>query len=305
MKQRIYIITGPTAAGKTDISLSIAKKINGEIISADSMQIYKELNIGTAKIKENEMEGITHHLIDFIRVDEDYSVAKFQRQAKEIVSDIISRGKTPMLVGGTGLYINSIIYDLDFSNTKSNTSLRKELSELSNEKLYEMLKEKDPASAERIHLNDTKRLIRRLEILNSGGEETGEYNFRKVSSSYDAVMIGITMNRDKLYENINKRVDIMISNGLLEEAKVLYEKYGEKLYDLKVIGYKELIEYFKGMTDVNTAIETIKRNTRRFAKRQLTWFNREKDIKWFNKSEYDSYELFKDDVLSYIKNKEN
>ena len=302
MKDKIIIIAGPTASGKTELSLKISKAFNGEIISADSMQIYKQLEIGTAKITKDEMQGIPHHMVSCMDICDDFSVSLYQKQALACCRDIISRGKTPIFAGGTGLYINSILYDLDFTDAKPDTSYRQELEKYDAKALHYMLKEADEASAQRIHPNDKKRIIRRLEIIKNG--ESEEYDFRKKSARFNAAFVGITMDRSVLYDRINRRVDIMMEKGLEKEAKTLYDNYGSALISMQAIGYKELIEYFNGKISLFEAVEKIKQNSRRYAKRQLTWLRREEDICWFDKTKYsyDDEKMFLD-IKNFINKK--
>ncbi len=296
--KRVIIITGPTASGKTELSIEIAKRINGEIISADSMQIYREMNIGTAKPTEAEMQGIPHYMIDEVSIGTPYSVALYQKKAFECIEDILSRGKTPIVVGGTGLYINSLLYNLDFTKTTKNDKLRTELETLPSEELHRKLKELDETAAQRIHPNDKKRIIRRIEILKSGIKE--DYNFREKNTSYDFLVIGIWMDRKELYERTNRRVDIMIGRGLAWEVAEIYKKYPVNLIALQAIGYKEIIEYLEGRCTLAGAIDNIKKNTRRFAKRQLTWFNNEERLIWFDKNRYQNTEEMLYDIIKKI-----
>jgi len=299
MKKNVIIIAGPTACGKTKFSVEAAKKFGGEIISSDSMQIYKKMDIGTAKVTIDEMQGIRHHLLDIVCPDEDYSVANFQKDAKEAINDIISRGKIPVVVGGTGLYIHSLICDVDFTQTKGDNSFRDSLNEKSCEELYEMLLSLDKDAAERIHKNDKKRLIRRLEILNDP-ENSKDFDFRKPNDEYNFINICLDMPRDILYDRINKRVDLMLEEGLLAEVEDIVREYGKKGIAMQAIGYKEIIAYFDGECSLESAVDTIKQSSRRYAKRQLTWFRREQNFKWFDISEYDTYQEFLDDAIKYI-----
>lgn len=296
--KRVIIITGPTASGKTELSIRIAEKINGEIISADSMQIYREMNIGTAKPSKDEMRGIPHYMLGAVSIETPYSVALFQKNAFKYIEDILSRGKTPIVVGGTGLYINSLLYNLNFTQTSKDDKLREELEALPAEELYARLMELDETAAQRIHPNDKKRIIRRIEILKSGSTE--EYNFREKNTAYDFLVIGITMDRRELYEKINRRVDKMIENGLVAEVAGIYEKFPANLIALQAIGYKEIIEYLEGRCTLDEATDSIKKNTRRFAKRQLTWFNNEERLIWFDKNQYSNIEEIKDEIIKII-----
>ncbi|AFS78528.1 tRNA Delta(2)-isopentenylpyrophosphate transferase MiaA [Gottschalkia acidurici 9a] len=307
-KKPLFILVGPTAIGKTSLSIELAKRLNGEIISADSMQIYKYMDIGTAKIKDEEKEGIDHYLIDEVCPDEEFSVSDFQDRACNYIEIISQKNKLPMVVGGTGLYINSLIYDLDFSNAVSNWSLREEYtnkaSVYGNKYIFDELKKVDPESAQRLHINDTKRIIRALEIYHETGKPMSEFykDFRQPSNKFKIVMVGLNMDRDELYNRINKRVDIMISDGLINEVKVLLDKgYSEKLTSMKGIGYKEIIKYLNGEYSLEEAIDTLKRESRRYAKRQLTWFRREKDMYWINIDEFKTKDEILNNIINYIK----
>lgn len=309
-KPSIVIIAGPTAVGKTSISIKVAKKINGEIISADSMQIYKHMNIGTAKISKPEMAGIKHYLIDEINPDENFTVSDFQSIANKYISLILNKAKVPIVVGGTGLYINSLIYDLDFTKAISNWSLRDKYNEKAkkygNQYIYDELKEVDIESANRIHVNDTKRIIRALEIYYETGKPMSYFykDFRKENEKYNIVFIGITMDREKLYERINKRVDIMIESGLIEEVKKLLNMgYNEDLVSMQGLGYKEIIQYLKGNYRLDEAIEILKRDSRRFAKRQLTWFRRNDKIKWIKVDNFGNSDELIEYIVKYVKEK--
>ena len=294
--ENLVIITGPTGIGKTELSLELAKKYKGEIISSDSMQIYKKLNIGTAKIDLNKTR-IPHHMIDIIEPSDNFTVADFKNQAKKIITDINNRGGLPFLIGGTGLYINSLVYNLDFTETEPDYDYRDELREIldqeGSEFLYEKLQEQDSAIAEKIHKNNAQRIIRALEILKSGNKK-GD-NFREENKDYNLIYIGLNMDRAKLYEKINQRVDIMIDLGLVDEVKnLLDEGLDKNSQSLKAIGYKEVISYLDGIIDFDEMVDLIKKNSRHYAKRQLTWFRREKRIKWFDRES--------DTILSDIEN---
>ncbi|MCC5909891.1 MAG: tRNA (adenosine(37)-N6)-dimethylallyltransferase MiaA [Clostridiaceae bacterium] len=306
MKKKLVIIVGPTAVGKTSTAIEVAQKLNGEIISADSMQIYKHMNIGTAKPTTDEMQGIPHHLLDIIKPDEDFSVAEFQRKAKEIITQITTNNKMPIIAGGTGLYINSIIYNMDFTSTVSNWELRKQLQEeadkYGNEYIHNKLKDIDLELANKIHKNNVKRVIRAIEIFQESGEKIGDFkNDIQLNNEYDFIIIGLTRDREELYERINKRVDIMIESGLINEVEKLIEMgYYENLIAFKGLGYKEIIKYLKREYSLEDAKEILKRDTRRYAKRQLTWFRGLKDIKWFNLSQYTSQEKLINNIIEDI-----
>lgn len=283
--ENLIIITGPTGIGKTELSLELAKKYKGEIISCDSMQIYKKLNIGTAKIDLNET-SIPHHMIDIVEPSDNFTVADFKNSAKKIIIDINKRGGLPFLVGGTGLYINSLVYNLDFTETKPDYDYRDELREIlekeGSEFLYKKLKEKDKSMAEKIHQNNGQRIIRALEILKSGNKK-GD-NFREENKDYNLIYLGLNMDRAKLYEKINQRVDKMVDLGLVDEVKnLLDDRLDKNSQSLKAIGYKEVISYLDGDIDFDEMVDLIKKNSRHYAKRQLTWFRRDDRIKWFDR----------------------
>ncbi|MBS4535973.1 tRNA (adenosine(37)-N6)-dimethylallyltransferase MiaA [Clostridium sp. D2Q-14] len=303
MKKDLILIVGPTAAGKTAISIDIARKIAGEIISADSMQIYKYMDIGTAKVTNDEMQGIPHYLIDEIYPDEKFTVSEFKKLAYNYISKIYNKNKFPIVVGGTGLYINSLVYNLDFTKTVSNSKLRYNFNKLAKEKgnkyIHELLKEVDKKSYIRIHENDTKRIVRALEVFYDTGKPMSEsYNkFREPNPDFNFIIFGITMDRKKLYKRINSRVDLMIDKGLVKEVKGLLDMgYHKNLVSMQGLGYKEIISYINGEISLNDAVELLKRDTRRFAKRQLTWFRRDNRIKWINIEEYKN----KSDIISKI-----
>ncbi|MFR7759627.1 MAG: tRNA (adenosine(37)-N6)-dimethylallyltransferase MiaA [Peptoniphilus grossensis] len=294
--ENLVIITGPTGIGKTELSLELAKKYKGEIISSDSMQIYKKLNIGTAKI-DLDKTSIPHHMIDIIEPSDNFTVADFKSSATKIITDINNRGGLPFLVGGTGLYINSLVYNLDFTETEPDYEYRDELREILEEEgsefLYEKLQGQDRDMAEKIHKNNGQRIIRALEILKSGNKK-GD-NFREENNDYNLIYIGLNMDRAKLYQKINQRVDKMIDLGLIDEVKnLLDEGLDKNSQSLKAIGYKEVISYLDGEIDFDEMVDLIKKNSRHYAKRQLTWFRRDKRIKWFDRES--------DTILSDIEN---
>lgn len=294
--ENLVIITGPTGIGKTELSLELAKKYKGEIISSDSMQIYKKLNIGTAKIDLNKT-SIPHHMIDIIEPSDNFTVADFKSSARKIITDINNRGGLPFLVGGTGLYINSLVYNLDFTETEPDYEYRDELREILEEEgsefLYEKLQDQDRNMAEKIHKNNGQRIIRALEILKNGNKK-GD-NFREENNDYNLIYIGLNMDRAKLYQKINQRVDKMIDLGLVDEVKnLLDEGLDKNSQSLKAIGYKEVISYLDGEIDFDEMVDLIKKNSRHYAKRQLTWFRRDKRIKWFDRES--------DTILSDIEN---
>ncbi len=285
----LLAIVGPTAVGKTEISIKVAEQLKGEIISADSMQVYKYMDIGTAKPSKDELKTITHHLIDVVEPFTNYNVAKFQEDSYRLINDIHERKNTPMLVGGTGLYINAVVYGYHFSKEGNSIAIREELNEEAKEKgslvLYNKLKNIDSISADKIHPNDLRRIIRALEVFYLTGktitEQVGESDI--VKSKFETLIIGLNRPRKDLYDKINLRVDKMINEGLLEETKTLLEKkYCSNLKPLQSLGYKQMIKHIKGELTYDDAIYEIKRDTRRFAKRQLTWFKKDKRIIWLN-----------------------
>ena len=288
MKSKVIVICGPTASGKTSLSIELAKKINGEIISCDSMQIYKDMTIGTAKPTIEEMDGIPHYLIDFVLPSERYSVADFKKAATKKIEEILSRNKTPIIVGGTGLYVDALVYNIEYLELETDLKYRQELENLIKQKgiegLYKKAKQIDAQAMQNISLNDKKRIMRVLEIYHQTGKTKTqvEAESRLTPSPYEYIIFAITMDREKLYERINKRVDIMIEQGLIEEVQGLINKYNEFPTAMQGLGYKEVVEYIKGKTTKEEMIEKLKMETRRYAKRQLTWFRKNKAIKWIN-----------------------
>ena len=290
MKQKLLVIGGPTAVGKTDLSIRIAKKLNGEIISADSMQIYKYMDIGSAKVTKEEMDGVKHHLIDVVNPDVPFSVADFKEHGDAALKDIISRGKFPIIAGGTGLYINSLTCNMTFTEAEKDEEYRKYLEDLANEKgneyIHEMLKECDPISYKEIHANNRKRVIRALEVFKLTKKPFSSYNVGDdfYKSDYDIHYYVLTMDREKLYNRINKRVDIMMENGLLEECIKLKDMgYTSDMQSMQGIGYKEILYYLEGKISLDEAIDMIKQGSRNYAKRQLTWFRRDKRVIFLDK----------------------
>lgn len=290
---KVIVITGPTAVGKTKLSVEIAKKTNGEIINADSTQVFKMLNIATAKVTEDEMEGVVHHLIDIKNIDEDYTVYDYQKDCRLIIEDIKSRGKTPILVGGTGLYIKAALYDYDFDDN----GIIDDFSELSNDEVYDKLLDLDSGTT--IHKNNRKRVVR---ALNYCINENKKYSDKEIASKllYDTVFIGLTTERDNLYKRINARVESMINDGLLNEAKLIYNTNIRTKAVMTPIGYKELFDYFDNKLSLEEATELIKQRSRKYAKRQYTWFNNQMNIKWFE-TNYDDFDLTINEVLKYLK----
>lgn len=292
-KKPLIILTGPTAVGKTSLSIRLAKKINAEIISADSMQIYRYLDIGSAKISPDEMNGIRHHLIDELLPEEPFNVVLFQQMAQNAMNEIYKKGKIPLIVGGTGFYIQSVLYGINFEQTEEDTAYRKELEQLAQQNgplyLHELLAEVDPKAAQEIHANNMKRVIRALEYYHLTKRPISDHNEaqRQKKSPYAFCYFVLNDDRSLLYERIDTRVDQMFQNGLLEEVTKLKEMgYDRSLVSMQGLGYKELLGYLEGEYSLEEAIRIIKRDTRHFAKRQLTWFRREKDVIWFNKKDY-------------------
>lgn len=299
MKIPLLVIAGPTASGKTSLSLNCAKQYNGEIISADSMQIYKNMDIGTAKISNEEMQGVKHHLIDFLDPGESFSSAEYKNCADNIIFDIYKRGKLPILCGGTGLYINSVVNNYNYIEMNDDPEYRKYLDDLyqknGKEYLYDMLKNVDLKSTEKIHMNNVKRVIRALEIYHITGKKFSESeNQTSTNENYDLLYFAIGFkNRDILYDRINKRVDLMINQGLLDEAYNLYQRKNSlSKTSCQAIGYKELFLYFDNVISKEEAIEKIKQETRKYAKRQLTWFKKDQRINWLYADELNNDELF-------------
>ena len=295
--QKLIILTGPTAAGKTALSIQLAHAVNGEIISADSMQVYRHMDIGSAKIRPEEMQGIKHHLVDILEPSEDFNIVLFQKYAKQAIAEIYAKGKLPIIVGGTGFYIQSVLYDINFQESNSNTvednALRRELEAIAKQKgtayLHNMLRECDEKAAEEIHENNIKRVIRAIEFFRQTGKKISEHNEteRRKESAYDSRYFVLTDDRQKLYENIDRRVDMMIENGLVAEVKQLLDMGCKRdSTSMQGLGYKEIISYLEGEISLDEAIYIIKRDTRHFAKRQLTWFRRERDVIWIEKNKF-------------------
>ena len=302
----LIVVAGPTASGKTKLAVEIAKRHNGEVVSADSMQIYKAMSIATAKPTEDEMHGIPHHLIDFLDIDKPFSVADYVSLARECISDIYSRGKLPIICGGTGLYISSLIDNIKFDDTGSEKSIRsrleKEAEMYGNHYLWEKLNEIDPETASQVHENNLSRVIRGLEVYEMTGTKLSEHKAksRQEVSPYKCCIIGIGFSdRQALYDRINQRVDIMVEHGLVEEAKYAYENLNMSTSH-QAIGYKELIPYFKGHAKLEECVEKIKQETRRYAKRQLTWFRRMDKINWVYADKYYEYKNFLENIENII-----
>ena len=290
-KRPMVILTGPTAVGKTALSIELAKKINGSIISADSMQVYRHMDIGSAKVMPEEMDGVRHYLIDEFEPDEEFHVVKFVERAKEHLEEIYAEGKIPIIAGGTGFYIQALLYDIDFTEQECDEAYRAELEQLAAEKgahyLHNMLREVDPASADAIHANNIKRVIRALEFYHQTGTKISEHNEkeREKEAAYRSAYFVLTDERKRLYERIDRRVEKMMEQGLPEEVEAL-RKRGLKRENVSMqgLGYKELFGYFEGEYPLEEAVRIIQRDTRHFAKRQLTWFRRERDVIWIDKS---------------------
>lgn len=291
MKRPLIILAGPTAVGKTAASIRLAKAIDAEIISADSMQVYRHMDIGSAKIRQEEMEGVPHYLIDVLEPEEEFNVVRFQQMAKAAAEELYAKGKIPLVAGGTGFYIQALLYDIDFTENDGDTSYRRSLEKTAEEKggeyLHAMLREADPKAAEEIHPHNIKRMIRALEFHHQTGGKISEHNEaeREKSSPYDFAYFVLTDERSRLYERIDRRVDKMMEEGLLEEVRYLKER-GVKREStaMQGLGYKELYAYLDGECTLEEAVRIIKRDTRHFAKRQLTWFKRERDVIWADKS---------------------
>lgn len=293
-KQPLLILTGPTAVGKTDLSIALAKKINGAVISADSMQVYCGMDIGSAKVTPEEMQGVKHYLIDLLDPEDEFHVVRFQEMAKEALKEIYANGQIPIIAGGTGFYIQALLYDIDFTEQEEDTALREYYAALAqehgNEYLHEMLRRVDPASAEIIHANNVKRTIRALEYFEKTGEPISKHNEqeRAKESPYDFRYFVLTDERAHLYERIDRRVDLMLEHGLVDEVKRLQDQGCHKgMVSMQGLGYKEILSWLEGEISYEEAVYLLKRDTRHFAKRQLTWFRRERDVVWLNKPDYD------------------
>ena len=298
MKKPLIVLTGPTAVGKTKLSIALAKAVGGEIISADSMQVYKYMDIGSAKITKEEMQGVKHYLVDELYPDEEFNIYKFKQMAKAAMEEIYAEGKIPIIVGGTGFYIQSVIYDVEFDDNENDYTYRNELEELVKEKgceyVHGLLKEVDPEAAESIHMNNSKRVIRALEFFHQTGKKISEHNEEQKAkeSPYDFRYFVLNRDRDVIYDRINKRIDIMIDNGLVDEVDMLLKKgYSRDLVSMQGLGYKEIASYLQGEMSLEEAIYILKRDTRHFAKRQLTWFRREQDVIWMD------YEVYHNDIM--------
>lgn len=312
-KKPLIILTGPTAVGKTKASIGLAKAIGGEIISADSMQVYRHMDIGSAKITKEEMADVPHYLIDVLEPEEEFHVVRFQQMAKAAMADIYSRGKIPIIVGGTGFYIQALLYDIDFTENEGDSVYREKLEALAKEKgaayLHGQLAMVDPKSAEEIHANNIKRVIRALDFYHQTGQKISEHNERErqKESPYQFCYFVLNDRRECLYERIDQRVDQMIRNGLVQEVQTLKERGCTKqMVSMQGLGYKEIFSYLEGDCSLEEAVYIIKRDTRHFAKRQLTWFKRERDVIWVQKDElnYDDKKLLQS-LLESIKERMN
>jgi len=307
---KICILAGPTAVGKTEISLALARSLCGEIISADSAQVYKYMDIGTAKLKEEEMQGIKHYMIDEVTPDMDFSVAQFREKAELYIRDINDRGKLPIITGGTGLYINSLLNNLDFTDSISDEEYRREMQETAQVKgteyVHAMLEAVDPASYRRLHPNDLRRVIRALEVYKHTGKPISYFQeeSRKQPPRYDFAYITLTMDRRKLYERIDQRVDKMMASGLVEEVEGLINKgYGRELNSMQALGYKEIADFLHGFITKDEAVRILKRDTRHYAKRQLTWFRGDKRVYWVNVDSFFRKEAIVENIIRYIAGK--
>ena len=311
-KKPLIILTGPTAVGKTKASIGLAKAIGGEIISADSMQVYKKMDIGSAKIRDDEMEGVNHYLIDVLDPAEEFNVVLFQKMAKQAMEEIYANGHIPIVVGGTGFYIQALLYNIDFTQENEDNHIRTELETIAKEQgadyLHQMLQEIDVRSAETIHANNVKRVVRAIEYYRQTGKPISEHNEkeRQKESPYTFAYFVLMDERQKLYDRIEKRIDVMVEEGLLDEVKALYEEgYTRDMVSMQGLGYKEILDYLDGKMTLEEAIYVLKRDTRHFAKRQITWFKREKDVCWIDKSafQYDEDRILAE-MLNILKMKE-
>ncbi len=299
MLDKVIVIAGPTASGKTDLAIELALRVGGEIISADSMQIYREMNIGTAKPTEEEKRGIPHHMMDIVSPDEEYSVAQFQQGAKTVIRQILNRNKVPIVAGGTGLYINALVYNITFSDTITHWEFRDRMQKIAQEEgpevLHRLLLEVDEKSAASIHPNNVKRVIRALEVFETTGKPISEHQMesRREPPEYDFEIFGLDVERDVLYERIEQRVDKMLAAGLYNEIEGLLKKYSPELVSLQGIGYKEIISAIQGHCTLAEAVERIKLATRHLAKKQMTWFRKTEGLKWVKTSNLNTWAMLK------------
>ena len=303
-KKPMIILTGPTAVGKTDLSIQLAKAINGEIISADSMQVYRHMDIGSAKVTPEEMDGVCHHLIDVLEPEEEFNVVVFQKLAKEALTGIYERGHIPIIVGGTGFYIQALLYDIDFTENDGDTAIRRELEKLAQTQgagcLHQMLQEIDPESAVAIHQNNVKRVIRAIEFYRQTGKKISLHNEqeREKQSPYQFLYYVLDTDRKTLYERIDRRVDLMMEHGLVDEVKHLADMGCTRdMVSMQGLGYKEILDYLSGEIPLEEAVYILKRDTRHFAKRQITWFKRERDVRWL---ELEQFQNDRKKVLEHI-----
>ncbi|MGN9173614.1 tRNA (adenosine(37)-N6)-dimethylallyltransferase MiaA [Lachnospiraceae bacterium HCP1S3_A8] len=303
-KKPMIILTGPTAVGKTDLSIQLAKAINGEIISADSMQVYRHMDIGSAKVTPEEMDGVPHHLIDVLEPEEEFNVVVFQKLAKEALTGIYERGHIPIIVGGTGFYIQALLYDIDFTENDGDTTIRRELEKLAQTQgagcLHQMLQEIDPESAAAIHQNNVKRVIRAIEFYRQTGKKISLHNEqeREKQSPYQFLYYVLDTDRKTLYERIDRRVDLMMEHGLVDEVKHLADMGCTRdMVSMQGLGYKEILDYLSGEIPLEEAVYILKRDTRHFAKRQITWFKRERDVRWL---ELEQFQNDRKKVLEHI-----
>ncbi|EJQ59060.1 tRNA (adenosine(37)-N6)-dimethylallyltransferase MiaA [Bacillus mycoides] len=303
-REKVAVIIGPTAVGKTKLSIDLAKALNGEIISGDSMQIYRTMDIGTAKVTTDEMDGIPHYMIDIKDPEDSFSVAEFQERVRKCIREITERGKLPIIVGGTGLYIQSVLFDYQFTDEAGDATYREQMEKLALEHgveyVHKKLQEVDPESAERIHANNVRRVIRALEIFHTTGEKmSNQLEKQENELLYDVSLIGLTMDREMLYDRINLRVNLMIEQGLLEEVKGLHERGVRDCQSIQAIGYKEIYDYFENRVSLEEAVSQLKTNSRRYAKRQLTWFRNKMDVAWFDVTDGEKTS----EILRYIEGK--
>ena len=311
-KQPLIILSGPTAVGKTALSIELAKRVNGAIISADSMQVYKYMDIGSAKIMPEEMDGVKHYLIDELNPEDEFNIVVFQQKAKAALKEIYANGQIPIIAGGTGFYIQALLYDIDFDNQDCNEQYRAELEQIAKEQgndvLHAKLQEIDPVSAEKIHANNVKRVIRALEFYHLTGKPISEHNEteQQKESPYNFAYFVLTDERVNLYKRIDMRVDIMLKNGLIDEVKSLKDMgYHRDMVSMQGLGYKEILDYLDGKFTLEEAVYILKRETRHFAKRQLTWFRREREVIWIDKQNYDYNEAaILEDMCSILRTKE-
>ncbi|KAA0763172.1 tRNA (adenosine(37)-N6)-dimethylallyltransferase MiaA [Bacillus sp. SH5-2] len=303
-REKVAVIIGPTAVGKTKLSIDLAKALNGEVISGDSMQIYRTMDIGTAKVTKEEMDGIPHYMVDIKDPEDSFSVAEFQERVRKHIREITERGKLPIIVGGTGLYIQSVLFDYQFTDDAGDVIYREQMEKLALERgveyVHEKLQEVDPESAERIHANNVRRVIRALEIFHTTGEKMSEQIEKQEKELlYDVSLIGLTMDRAMLYDRINLRVDLMMEQGLLEEVEGLYNRGIRDCQSIQAIGYKEIYDYFEDRVSLEEAVSQLKTNSRRYAKRQLTWFRNKMDVTWFDVTDGEKTS----EILRYIEGK--